>query len=248
MRPRRCRITIGGERSKTSTPGRTGTNTMLTAPSQAGGWEPESPRGQGTGAVRAAAGWPCLRLTCRQGWPGRREPGGGCGGGRGRCLGVEAAVTACGDAELDDARGARDHDQEHAEEGGAQKDDTERQVAVCADVADGHALAVFQDEGSAAGAGRRRTARRRPRSADACPPDHVGRGPGCARAWFAGAAVPEGGGRLGSACWLRCHGPHLPSSYVAFTFPCLLRLGARQGGRYARRWRGRLGNGADHWG
>jgi len=32
--------------------------------------------------------------------------------------GVEAAVTARGDAELDDARGARDHDQEHAEDGG----------------------------------------------------------------------------------------------------------------------------------
>jgi hypothetical protein len=34
-----------------------------------------------------------------------------CSGGRGRWLGVEVAVTACGDAELDDARGARDHDQ-----------------------------------------------------------------------------------------------------------------------------------------
>jgi hypothetical protein len=73
-------------------------------------------------------------------------------------------VTACGDAELDDARGAGDHDQEHAEDGGKQEGDTGRQVAVRAEVADGHALAVFQDEDQQQEQDERRTARRRPRS------------------------------------------------------------------------------------
>jgi len=49
-----------------------------------------------------------------------------------------------------------------------------------------------------------------PGSADACPPDRVVDGAECARAWFSDAAVP--GRPAGPACWLRCHGPHLPSS------------------------------------
>ena len=166
--------------------------------------EPESPRGRGAGAVRAAAGRPCLRLTCRRGWPGRREPGGGCGPRAvWRSLGVKAAVTACGDAELDDARGARDHDQEHAEDRGEQEGDTERQAAVCAEVADGHALAVFQDEDQQQEQDDGGQRGGDPDSADACPPDDVvDGGRVCRGAWFAGAAVPGAAGR-GSACWLR---------------------------------------------
>ena len=115
-------------------------------------------------------------------------------------------MTACGDAELDDARGARDHDQEHAEDRGEQEGDTERQAAVCAEVADRHALAVFQDEDQQQEQDDGEQRGGDPDSADACPPDDVvDGGRVCRGAWFAGAAVPGAAGR-GSACWLRRDG------------------------------------------
>jgi hypothetical protein len=219
------RITIGGERSKTSTSSRTGTSTMVSAPSQAGGRSSRNRRAAGVRALSVRRpGGGVFALTCRLGWPGRREPG----GGRGRrpvwrrarpvCRGVEAAVTACGDAELDDARGARDHDQEHAEDGGEQEGDTERQVAVCAEVAGGHALAVLQDEDQQQEQDDGPQRGGDPGSADACPPDDVVDGAGCAGAWFAGAAVP------GAAGWVPPAGCVPPIKLYRIYFPRLPRL------------------------
>jgi hypothetical protein len=229
MRPRRCRITIGGERSKTSTSSRTGTSTMVSAPSQAGGRSSRNRRAAGVRALSVRRpGGGVFALTCRQGWPvgGSRVvvvAGGRCGGGRGRCRGVEAAVTACGDAELDDARGARDHDQEHAEDGGEQEGDTERQVAVCAEVAGGHALAVLQDEDQQQEQDDGKQRGGDPGSADACPPDDVVDGAGCAGAWFAGAAVP------GAVGWVPPAGCVPPIKLYRIYFPRLPRLNGAPG-------------------
>ena len=114
---------------------------MLSAPSQAGGRSSRNRRAAGVRAlsVRRPGG---RVLALRAGGAGRVGgsrvvvAGGRCYGGRGRSLGVKAAVTACGDAELDDARGARAHGQEHVEDRGEQEGVTERQAAVCAEVAD----------------------------------------------------------------------------------------------------------------
>jgi hypothetical protein len=57
-----------------------------------------------------------------------------------------------------------------------------------------------------------------PGSADAFPPDRMVDGGRVCQGLVRGCGWVRGG-RLGSACWLRRHGPYLPSSYVAFTFP-----------------------------
>jgi hypothetical protein len=80
------------------------------------------------------------------------------------------------------------------------------------------ALAVFQDEDQRQEQDDGEQRGGDPDSADACPPDDVVDGGGCARAGFAGAAVP------GAAGWVPPAGCDVmdrisPSSYVAFTFP-----------------------------
>jgi hypothetical protein len=98
-------------------------------------------------------------------------------GGRRRCcccrLGVGALVPVGDDPELDDPRGPGNHYQQHAEHGGEQERDSQRQVPVHAEVADGNPLPVFQDEDQQQQQYQGKQRGGHPHAADPGPPDHM---------------------------------------------------------------------------
>jgi hypothetical protein len=111
-------------------------------------------------------------------------------------------------------------------------------MAVWAEGADGHALAVSRMKISS-----RTTANSA--AATQIPPMRVRlttwwTGAGCAGAWFAGAAASGAAGWVPPAgCYVMDRTPHQVMSHLPFR---LLRLnGARQGGRVCQRVAGRLG-------